>query len=130
MGTQGKLKVEKQGNVTVVSFVDASFLDETSIKSLGDEVEGLVKQSEGINLVVNLTDVDYLSSAVLGRLVKILKLVKKTKGNMSLCGMKNSILQVFKATKLDKMFEIHPDPDKAVRSFKKGGGFRFFWQKK
>ncbi len=119
MSQKGKLEIKDMKNVTVISFLDVAILDETSIKELGDEMEEVVKSKEEINLVVNFTNVDYLSSAVLGRLVKVFKMVRKQKGKMKLCGIKSSILQVFKITRLDKMFEILPDEDKAIKSFKK-----------
>lgn len=112
----GKLEVTEDGNVTVATFLEAAMLDETSIHELGNELENVVK--EKINLVIDLSNVDYVSSAVLGRLVKIFKMVRNAKGKMKLAGVKNNILQVFKITKLDKMFEIHPTREKAVRSFR------------
>ena len=118
MPQQGKLKIIEEDGVTIVSFLEVAFLDETSIKDLGNELESLVKDKQGINLIINFANVDYLSSAVLGRLVKVYKLVATNKGKIKLCGIKNNILQVFKITRLDKMFEIQPDVEKAVKSFK------------
>lgn len=124
MAPQGKLKIVEEEGVTVITFLEVAFLDETSIKDLGNEMEIVVKDKQGINLVINFANVDYLSSAVLGRLVKVFKLVSANKGKMKLCNIKNNILQVFKITKLDKMFEIFPDQDKAVKSFRAKGFFK------
>lgn len=129
MATQGKLKVTEENNIVIVSFLDVAFLDETSIKELGDELEGVVNKKPGIHLVINFSNIDYLSSAVLGRLAKIHKLVKKNGGLLKLCSIKNNILQVFKITKLDKIFEIHPDQSKAIASFKPASGGFKFWKK-
>jgi anti-sigma B factor antagonist len=118
MPQQGKLKVTEEDGITLVTFLEVAFLDETTIKDLGNELEALVKDKQGINLVINFANVDYLSSAVLGRLVKVYKMVTSNKGKIKLCGIKNNILQVFKITKLDKMFEIYPDAEKALKSFK------------
>lgn len=115
---QGKLQINEEGNVTVATFLDAALLDETSIRELGGQLEKAVKQKEGINLVIDLSNVDYVASAVLGNLVKIFKIVKKNKGKMKLAGVKTSIVQVLKVTRLDKMFEIYPNREKAVRSFR------------
>lgn len=126
----GKLKVVTDGEATIVSFLDVAFLDETSIRELGDELELLVTNSNKINLIVNFTNIDYLSSAVLGRLVKVYKLVKAKTGKMILCHIKNTILQVFKSTRLDKMFEIFPDQEKAVASLKNPtSSFKSFWKR-
>ncbi len=120
MTQEGKLKVtEHKNDVTVVSFLDVAILDEVS-KASGEQLEEIAKSKEGINLVVDFSNVDYLSSAVLGKLVKVRKIVvKQQNGKMKLCGIKSNILQVFKITKLDKLFEIHPNEEKAIKSFKK-----------
>ena len=123
MAPPGKLDVKEKGKVVVATFLEVAFLDETTIKELGQELENLVKERTPIHLIINFENVDYLSSAVLGRLVKVYKLVKKGKGKVKLCCIRKNIQQVFKITKLDKMFEIFPDEDKAVRSFK---SFRLF----
>jgi anti-sigma B factor antagonist len=115
---QGKLQITEDSGVVVATFLDAALLDEGSIRELGGQLEDAVKEKEGVNLVVDLSNVDYVASAVLGNLVKIFKIVKKNKGKMKLAGVKKSILQVFKVTKLDKMFEIQPTREKAVKSFR------------
>lgn len=118
MPQQGKLKVTEENSVTVVTFLDVAFLEEMTIQEVFKELETLVKSKEGMNLVINFVNVEYLASAVLGKLVKIRKAVTDNKGKIKLCSIKSSIMQVFKITKLDKIFEIFPDSDKATRSFK------------
>ncbi|NUM34753.1 MAG: STAS domain-containing protein [Candidatus Brocadiae bacterium] len=129
MDKQGKLKIQQEGDITLVSFLDVSLLDETSIQPLGKQLEE-ISSKENVKLILSFKNIEYASSAVLGRLVKIYKLVRANKGTIKLCNIKNNILSVFKVTKLDKMFEIHPDEDKALKSFKgTASGFKFFWQK-
>ncbi len=129
MDKQGKLKIVQDNDITLISFLDVSLLDETSIQPLGKQLEE-ISAKENIKLILSFRNIEYASSAVLGRLVKIYKIVKANKGTIKLCNIKSNILSVFKVTKLDKMFEIHPDEDKALKSFKgSGSGFKFFWQK-
>jgi len=129
MSQQGKLKITESNDVTVVSFLDVAILDDVSIKQLGEDLENLVKNTPDIKLVINFSNVDYLSSAVLGRLVKVYKMVRKQKGKVKLCCIKSTIIQVFKITKLDKMFEIHADEKKAIDSFSKKSSFKLFGRK-
>ena len=129
MEKQGKLKIQQDGDITIVSFLDVSLLDETNIQPLGKQLEE-ISSKENVKLILSFKNIEYASSAVLGKLVKIYKLIKANKGTIKLCNIKNNILSVFKVTKLDKMFEIHPDEDKALKSFKgPASGFKFFWQK-
>jgi anti-sigma B factor antagonist len=119
-----KLEIKEEGTVTVATFLEASMLDATSIEGLGNQLEKAIKERPQIKLVIDLSNVDYVCSAVLGRLVKIFKIVKDNKGKMKLAGIKSNILHVFKITKLDKMFEILPTRKKAVDSF---SSFKLFF---
>jgi len=126
---QGKLKIQQDGDITLVNFLDISLLDETSIQTLGKELENICSQ-ENIKLILSFKNIEYVSSAVLGKLVKLYKIIKSKNGIIKLCSIKNTIFQVFKVTKFDKMFEIHTDEEKALKSFKGAKtGFKFFWQK-
>lgn len=129
MAQQGKLKIIEEGDVTVIGFLDISLLDETSIQQFGKEIENIIQNKEKIKLVLSFKNIEYLSSAVLGRLAKMYKLAKAKEGIIKLCNIKSNIMQVFKVTKMDKIFEIFPDEEKAVKSLKGSSGFKFFWQK-
>ncbi len=119
------LEIKDNKDVKVVSFIDISALDGTTIKEPADEIDMLIQGQAELNLVINFANINFVSSAGLGRLVKMYKLSKKSKGKIKLCNIKPNILQVLKVTKLDKIFEIHNDEDKAVKSFKKSS-FKLF----
>jgi anti-sigma B factor antagonist len=120
--SQGKLDVEEKGEVSIATFKDVVMMDEGTMKLLGDDLDKLASKEKAM-LIINFEHVDYISSAVLGRMVKVYKMVRKGKGKVKLCGLKKNPLQVFKITRLDKMFEIYNDTEKAVGSFK---GLRLF----
>lgn len=116
--SEGTIKIEEQKGVTVATFVNVVMLDETSIKEPGDALEELIKSSEKINLVIDFSKIEFVSSAVLGRLVKIRKIVKTRGSKLALCGMAKDLKQIFKVTKLDKAFKIHDTREKALKSFR------------
>lgn len=112
-------------DVVCIHFVDSAILDESNIQQLGEELFSLAEKP-GIKMLLNFEKVDYLSSAVLGKLVALHKKVVKEKGSLKFCCIKDSILEVFKVTKLDKIFDIHAAEQKALESFKN----LKFWEKK
>ena len=113
-----RLLIEPNGDVTVVYFLDSAILDEENIGCLGAQLAQLVEQKPKIKLLINFEKVEYLSSAVLGKLVAIHKKVAAVKGQFKLCGIKDNIMEVFKVTQLDKLFDVHPDELRAIGSFK------------
>ena len=114
MALHRRLTVTDKGDVTIVGFVDRKILDESSIQDLGIELFSLI-ESEGVRrLVLNFTRVDFLSSAALGKLTTLDRKVKAAKGKLKLCCIRPEIYEVFKITRLDRLFEIHPDEESAV----------------
>jgi anti-sigma B factor antagonist len=45
------------------------------------------------------------------------KKVKAAKGKLRLCNIRADILEVFKITRLDKLFTIFPNQEKALEGF-------------
>jgi anti-sigma B factor antagonist len=67
--------------------------------------------------------VAFMSSAMLGKLVTFNQQCKKKKIQLKVCGIAPDIMQVFKITKLNKVFEIVKNEEKAVASFNSKGWF-------
>ena len=64
-----------------------------------------------------------MSSAMIGKLVLLNKKAKTDNVALKFCAISANVLEVFKITRLNKVFEIYADEEKAVKSFKKGGWF-------
>jgi anti-sigma B factor antagonist len=114
---KSKLVIQSVGDITTVTLTDARILDENTVKTIAEELTRLVKETFKMKLLIDFSNVEYLSSAVLGKLVATYKLVQEGKGTMKLCSIKPAIRQVFSITKLDKMFEIHDDQGGAIKAF-------------
>lgn len=113
------LHVQAYDGIVLAKVAKERLLDATAINSLGEGLTQLLDRYPKISLVLDLSEVGYLSSAVLGKLVAIHKQVKTLKGRMALAGMKPAILPLFKVTNLDKVFEIHPEAQQALIAYRK-----------
>ncbi|MCC6739548.1 MAG: STAS domain-containing protein [Planctomycetia bacterium] len=116
--TKNHFYTQTAGDVTVVFLQDARILDETTVKVIADELMRLVDNTFKIKLMIDFSNVEYLSSAVLGKLVAIHKKVAEGKGVMKLACIKPAIKEVFKITKLDKVFELHDTHQACMDAFK------------
>lgn len=112
-----RLEVEQIGDVTVVQFVDRKILDEQNIQTIGEQLFGLVDEEGWKQILLNFANVEYLSSAALGKLITLNKKVQQAGGKLVLCGISPQIIEVFEITKLDKFFKIMKDEQKALQSF-------------
>ncbi len=113
-----RLFLEPRGDVTIVSFMDKKILDEANIQEIGDELTQLVTKDHRIKLLLNFENVEYLSSAALGKLISLHKRVREHSGQLKLCSIRPEIYEVFKITKLNLLFEIYDDEELALKTFK------------
>ena len=112
-----RLDVRKRGDVTVVSFMDKKILDESNIEGIGRELLTLIEQNAQIRLLLDFGNVQYLSSAALGKLITVNKRVAEDNGKLVLCSIRPQIYEVFQITKLNKIFDIADDEAMALSRF-------------
>jgi anti-sigma B factor antagonist len=112
-----RLEVEDSGDVAVVQFVDKKILDEQNIQMIGDDLFRLVDELGRRKILLNFGNVEFLSSAALGKLITMNRKVQAVRGKLVLCNISREIREVFEITKLDKLFTILPDEQAALQSF-------------
>jgi anti-sigma B factor antagonist len=114
MGEDALLQVHKQNEVAVVTFATSRILDQSNVQQLGDELNALVDTYGLEKIVLNFANVNYMSSAVMGKLVSLRKKVEGAGGTLVLCNIEESIYEIFKIMRFDKMFDIYESEDDAV----------------
>lgn len=117
MGSYRRIDVSKLGDVTVVAFRDKKVLDDAGIQELGLELFGLVEQENRKSILLNFANVEFLSSATLGKLITLDRKVKSHKGRLKMSNIRPEILEVFEVTKLNKVFDIRGDEAEALSAF-------------
>ena len=111
-----KIIVDYVENTTITTLMDENILESDDIEAIEKSIMPLIEQVDNINLVIDFCKVQFLSSATLGLLVRVSKKVYESGGKLRLCGINRKILEIFKITRLDKVFEIIEDREKAVAS--------------
>jgi anti-sigma B factor antagonist len=109
-----RISVEYADNATVVSFTDEKILEERDIKALQDSIMSVVEQAKRIKLILDFGNVRFLSSAVLGLLIRLSKRIYEQEGQLKLCNINPKIFEIFKITRLTSTFDIHKDVESAV----------------
>ena len=105
------------GDVAVVRFVDRKILDAANIQELGEELFTLVEDEGRKQLLLNFSNVEFLSSAALNKLIILDKKVKSHGGKLKLSNLKPEIYEVFVITRLNQLFDIKDDESEAVSAF-------------
>lgn len=104
-------------DVSIVNFVDRKILDEANIQELGRELFHLVEEEQRKKLLLNFSNVEFLSSAALGKLITLDKKVKKVGGQLKLSNIRPEIYEVFAITRLNRLFDIKDDESDALAAF-------------
>jgi anti-sigma B factor antagonist len=112
-----RIDVEEVNGVTIAKFTDKKILDETNIQLIGNQLFSLVDEDRRQKIVLDFSNVEYLSSAALGKLITLDKKVKAIGGKLRFCTIRADILEVFKITRLDKLFTIKDTQEKALEGF-------------
>jgi anti-sigma B factor antagonist len=112
-----RLEVEDIGDVTIVTFTDKKILDEQNIQIIGEQLFSLVDELGRRKLLLNFRNVEYLSSAALGKLITLNKKVNAAGGKLVLCNIDPQIYEVFEITGLNRIFDIHKEEQTALQSF-------------
>jgi anti-sigma B factor antagonist len=117
MPTHRRIDVSKVGDVTVVKFVDRKILEETGIQELGTELFSLIEHDNRRSILLNFDNVDFLSSAALGKLITLDRKMKTAQGRLKMCNIRPEILEVFQITKLNKVFDIRGEEADGISAF-------------
>ena len=112
-----RLELEPIGDVTVVNFVDRKILDDQNIQVIGEQLFSLVDEQGLRKILLNFSNVEFLSSAALGKLITLNKKLQQVGGKLILCNIDAQIFEVFEITKLDRFFKIIKEEQAALQAF-------------
>jgi anti-sigma B factor antagonist len=112
-----RLDIEEVGDVTIAKFIDKKILDENNIQIIGNQLFALVDEDARTKIILDFSNVEYLSSAALGKLITMEKKVKAAKGKLRLSCIRPEIYEVFAITKLNRLFKIYEDQERALDGF-------------
>lgn len=114
---QAHVKVRDSGGIRVVEFTERKILDELAIHEIGEELSRVIDESGDVRMLLSFKNVDHLSSAALGMLINLNKQVAAREGELKLSDISPPIFEVFKITRLNKLFTIHPTMAEAIADF-------------
>jgi len=100
------MKVEYGIDVTHVQFIDQKILDEGKIAELRESLEPVIEKNGDGRMLLDFVNVEFMTSAMLGLLVRLNKKVRERSGKLGLCNVDPRIRKVFEITQLTKIFDI------------------------
>jgi len=112
------ISARKKDGIIRIDFVERNILDELNIHQIGVELAKAIESQSNPKVVVVFGNVEHMSSAAYGTLMKFQERIKVCTGQLRLCEMKPRLYEGFVITKLNRLFTIVEDYQAAVDSFK------------
>jgi anti-anti-sigma factor len=111
------LDFDDRDGATIVRFRDPRLTDPREIEELGRQLYALLEGKDRAKLVVDLSPVEFLPSATIGKLISLKRKAKVCKAELRLCGLQQGVRDIFHVAALDRIFDIREDVRAAVASF-------------
>jgi len=112
-----RIDVKKVADVTIATTLDMKLNDDLSIQEWGDQLLALLDDSECKKLLVSFERVLFMSSSALRALITLNKKAKEVKAALILCGIDDNIMEAFRITRLDSVFQIRKNGDEGINAF-------------
>ena len=93
-------------------------IDAVTSKDLENALTGLIDKNRNF-LVIDMENVEYLSSSGLRVLMASLNKLKKNQGDLLLAALQPFVKEVFSLTGAVRFFSIYPNHNEAIKSLQK-----------
>ena len=104
-----RLDMQNEPGLRIVRFAAPRIYDNTVVREVFDQLAAVVPSNAATALVLDFSNVEMISSSMLGKLIPLQRRVDAQQGHLRLCGMTSTVRSVFRSTNLDRLFKIDRD---------------------
>ena len=108
------VEIIKQENVLVVRVVCCRLKREPQTHAFVKVLQDLMTGRQQPRIVINFTAVEFLSVVALGKLITLAGATKRANGQLRLCSIRPEVLEIFRITKLSKLFKIDDNLEESL----------------
>ena len=109
------ITTQSNGKVTVAQC--AGFIDSATSGVIEETITGLIAKKQ-YKIVIDLSGVDYVSSAGWGIFVGYVKDLRKAGGDLKFANMKREVIEIYELLDFTSILEYYGDTASAVKAFK------------
>ena len=99
-------RVTQQQAINILHLSLPDTLDSIDMDRLIEDIMQSLSGRASGRWVIDLTEVRYMGSSILGLMVNIRERVRQSRGRLVICGMSNDLLRVFQTCCLERLFTI------------------------
>lgn len=105
------------GGVVVARCLQNNLSDEENIDPVGQELLTLVDKYECRRIVLDLSDVEYMTSAMVGKMIRVHRQMHRDNGKLVLCALHPTVYEILHTSKLLTYFNVAGSVPEAVALF-------------
>jgi anti-sigma B factor antagonist len=110
-------RVRNVGGLAVVDITSGEALfDWDLLRDLSAQLHHLIEEGQ-TRVLLNLSQVQYMSSDVLGTLATARRRIDRVHGRIGLCGLNATLREMLRICHLDQAFDIYADESEAVAAY-------------
>jgi anti-anti-sigma factor len=110
------IETHNVNGILVAEFWESLRLDPAPVQDLRGHYDAHLKNHGTADVVIDLSGVGFAGSAALGNFVALQRQVRGKGGRIIFCNVDPTVTEVFRASKLDSLFEFVADRDAAVKA--------------
>ena len=114
MTAPSQYETERHGDVFVIRFQNDAMLESSLIPDREVELRKILESVDASRIIMDLSNVQFMSSSALGLLVMLHKLAGQQKRTLELCSPQPNIDEVLTITMFHKLFRIHESLEVAL----------------
>jgi anti-sigma B factor antagonist len=89
-------------------------IDASSATNFKEQIVGWINEGNN-HIVLDLSNVDFIDSSGLVAIVSVLKTIN-SRGDLIICGMKEAVMNLFRLTRMNRVFQIFSSEEEAVNA--------------
>ena len=105
------------GSVSVLNV--KGFLDAHTAPELENAFNGLINDKQ-YKVVVNFSDLQYISSAGLGVFMAYVETMRENSGDIKFCGLKDDVYNIFDLLGFPLLYEFYKEEKEAIEKYNQG----------
>ncbi len=110
-----ELKTKKINNIVIINL--SGRLDVHLSSDIEKGINEIIKSDPESHLLLNLEEVEYMSSSGLRIFVSTMRLLKDNDRKLKLCNINSAVKKIFEVVELMDMFDIYESEEDAVKSY-------------
>ena len=111
------VKVKVVSNIAML--YPSGHLDAHNVEHFETEIVKLI-ENKSVNIIINCTDLNYISSAGMGIIMGYLDEIKEKGGDIKLCSVSERVFEIFDLVGFTEIYDFLKDESEAIDKFNNG----------